>query len=513
MWLQAHADHGRLHAHWAVTVTVFSRFRAHWGRTALALLACWPACSRAQETAADTEPATVTVTGQRSELQDSGVVIRVPVEPLQSSSLADLLATLPGVQVRTSGGLGSYSEASLRGSSGRQVRILLDGLPLDSGGGEATSLSLVSPLALDSVDIYQGRVPVGLGSGLAGTINLRSRKELAAPVVGTATIGSFGQRQADVAGQLGSSVQLAVGAQAADNDFKYVNKFKPFDPNDPDRTHEEKRQNAATSQVYGLLRYRGPLEVTAHVVDDTQELPTRLNEPDTRTELDTHSYALSLALPEESPWQGALAYRYTRETYRDPDSQLGVGAQDTHSDSQRTLLSVGRRYEQWQDTLSVEHLDYSAEDSVGALPTRSARRFTVSNGIAAQTAGESRRYNASLNAGWSQDEADGDRDDRWLFEPAAGISQNFLSCLAAANLGHRQRLPTFFERYGDRGLFKGNPNLKPETANYADLGARCQPGERVQRVELTVFGQDLHDAISPTYNAQGIGTSINTDRG
>src|SRR3546814_2354787 len=27
------------------------------------------------------------------------------------------------------------------------------------------------------------------------------------------------------------------------------------------------------------------------------------------------------------------------------------------------------------------------------------------------------------------------------------------------------------------------------------------------------FGQDLRDAISPTYNAQGIGRSVNTDRG
>src|SRR3546814_9587342 len=66
----------------------------------------------------------------------------------------------------SSGGLGSYGEASLRGSSGRQVRILLDGLPLDTGGGDATSLSLISPFLLERVDVYQGRVPVGLGSGL-----------------------------------------------------------------------------------------------------------------------------------------------------------------------------------------------------------------------------------------------------------------------------------------------------------------------------------------------------------
>lgn len=475
----------------------------------LALCAGAPLCASADDAAAPLP--TITVIGERSELQDSGVVIHVPVAPLGASTLADLLATLPGVQVRTSGGLGSYSEASLRGSSGRQVRILLDGLPLDTGGGDASSLSLVSPLLLDSVDVYEGRVPVTLGSGLAGTINLRTRRTLAAPVVYAGNFGSFGARQLDVASQLGDDVQLAFGGQAADNDFSFVNKFKPFDPDDPDRTDSERRNNAATKQYYGLLHYRGPLELTAHVLDDMQQLPDRANSRSADAELDTHSYALALTTPEDARWQTALSYRDTREDYRDPASQIGLGAQQTQSDTRRTLLSVGRRFAFVQDTLTSEYTDYSADDRIGEVPTRTAHRVSISNGIAAQV-GDVRRYNASLIAGWSRDGSDGVHDERWQFEPAIGASQRFDACLAAFNLGHRQRLPTFFERYGDRGLFKGNPDLDPETANYADLGARCQPGEHVQRLNLTMFGQDLHDAISPTYNAQGVGRSVNTSR-
>lgn len=480
---------------------------------ACALLGAWPARARAADApAADAaELPTVTVLGEKSELQDSGFVIRVPVAPLQTSSLADLLATVPGVQVRESGGLGSYSEASLRGSSGRQVRILLDGLPLDTGGGDATSLSLVSPFLLDRVDVYEGRVPIGLGSGLAGTINLRTRRELAAPVVYAGSLGSFGARQLDVGVQPVDSLQIAVGGQAADNDFHILNPYKPYDPDDPLRKKSERRNNAATQQYYGLLRWRGPLDITAHVLDDEQQLPDRQNSQGADAELDTHSYALAVASPEDALWQAALSHRYTREHYRDPASQIGLGAQDTQSDTQRTLASIGRRFGIAQDTFSGEYTDYSADDRISEVPTASAQRIGISNGIAAQI-GDARRYNASLIAGWSRDHADGSNDDRWQFEPAAGVSQRFDACTAAFNLGHRQRLPTFFERYGDRGLFKGNPALDPETANYGDLGARCQFGEHLQRLELTVFGQDLHDAISPTYNAQGVGRSVNTDR-
>lgn len=480
-------------------------------RTA-ALAALWPLLLRAEdaEDAAVTLPPVV-VEGQAVELRDSGVVIRLPVDPLATADLADLLATVPGVQVRSAGGVGSYSEASLRGSNGRQVRILLDGLPLDSGGGEATSLALVNPLLLDDIEVYQGRVPVSLGSGLAGTINLRSREVLPAPLTGTASIGSYGQQQLHAAAQLTDTLQLSAGTQLADNDFPYRNAFKPFDPTDPDRRRREERQNAGTRQHYGLLRWRGPAVVTAHVVDDLQELPTRLNSPASNTELGTRSYALSLATPEASTWQSTLAHRTTRERYRDPDSQLGLAAQDSASDTRHTLFSLGRRYEHLDDTFSAEHTEYATEDLAGTAPTATARRLLLANGVEWHR-GQDWRVNASLRTAWSRDESAGESDDDWQIEPAVGVAHDIGRCVAAANLGQRERLPTFFERYGDRGLFKGNPALKAERATYADLGPRCRYDGVLQHLELSLFGQDLRDAISPTFNAQGIGRSINTEQ-
>jgi len=473
---------------------------------AFAALATLPA--RAQEPVA-LPP--VVVVGQSVELQESGVVIRLPVEPLAASDLPELLSTLPGVQVRSAGGIGSYSEASLRGSSGRQVRILLDGLPLDSGGGEATSLSLVNPLLLEAVEVYQGRVPLSLGSGLAGTINLRSREFLPAPLVGSASVGSFGERQLHAAAQLAQPLQLSAGWQRADNDFRYVNAFKPFDPSDPERRRRERRQNAGTEQFYGLLRWRGPATVTAHVVDDRQELPTRLNAPDTQTELGTRSYSLAFTTPDDATWDTSLSHRYSREHYEDPASQLGLEAQDTLSETQRTLFSIGRQIARFEDTFSAEHTEYGTEDRREGRQTASARRLALANGLEWHT-GQDYHFNAGLRTGWSRDESADETDDDWQIEPAAGLTHALGPCIAAANLGQRERLPTFFERYGDRGLFKGNPALKPERARYADAGGRCRFEGPLQHLELTAFGQDLRDAISPTFNAQGIGRSINTEQ-
>jgi outer membrane cobalamin receptor len=474
----------------------------------LAAALCWPSISLA-----DTPLDPLIVDGYHAELDDSGVQIRVPVDPLQTVDLASLLSTLPGVQVRRSGGLGAYSEASLRGSNGRQVRLLLDGQPLDSGGGEASSLALISPLMLQDVTVHKGRVPIDLAGGLAGSINLRTPETLRAPLLGTASIGSFGERQAHAAAQLAPTLQLAAGTQQADNDFRYRNTFKPFDPTDPDRRRREPRLNADTAQRYALLQLRAPVRIGAHVIDDEQSLPTRLNLPNQTAQLDTRAYGLSVATADSSLWQHRLGARWFDERYRDRDSQVGLGAQDTRS---RTFRIDGQsRYRFANGNLGVldaGHTRYRAEDQIGEAPTAEAERWQL--GGAAETVHDlgAWRANASLGLQWSEDRADGQSDDHWQWAPAVGLTRRLGPCIAAGNLGSRERLATFFERYGDRGFFRGNPELRPERAHYADIGARCAPAGGAWTVDATVFGQDLRDAISPTFNAQGVGRSINTER-
>ncbi|MEM1124383.1 MAG: TonB-dependent receptor, partial [Bacteroidota bacterium] len=56
-----------------------------------------------------------------------------------STNANDILGKISGVNIRQSGGLGSDFSLSLNGLSGNQVRIFLDGVPMDYFG---TSLSL-----------------------------------------------------------------------------------------------------------------------------------------------------------------------------------------------------------------------------------------------------------------------------------------------------------------------------------------------------------------------------------
>jgi len=59
------------------------------------------------------------------------------------TSLGDLLGKEVGIQVLSSGGLGGYSAVSLRGASGDQVFIYLDGVLLNDASGGGVNLSQI----------------------------------------------------------------------------------------------------------------------------------------------------------------------------------------------------------------------------------------------------------------------------------------------------------------------------------------------------------------------------------
>ena len=78
------------------------------------------------------------------------------------SSLAEVVAVESGVQFRQSGGLGSQSSVSLRGSSAEQVNVYVDGILLNEASGGGVNFSDIELLQAEKVEIYKGTVPVSL---------------------------------------------------------------------------------------------------------------------------------------------------------------------------------------------------------------------------------------------------------------------------------------------------------------------------------------------------------------
>jgi vitamin B12 transporter len=174
-------------------------------------------------------------------------------------SVAELLATSPGVSVHALGGPGQTSTLSLRGASADQSAVLLDGIPLQGPGGGAVDLATLPATLLDRIVISRGVLGAQFGAGaLGGAAELVPRAPGNEAFRGGATLtaGSFGTfgLAADAAGSLlgGNSAVAAVQVDRTAGDFTYQRQLTPEIENAP--YFDQQRANADARRISALTR-------------------------------------------------------------------------------------------------------------------------------------------------------------------------------------------------------------------------------------------------------------------
>ncbi|WP_342379966.1 TonB-dependent siderophore myxochelin receptor MxcH [Myxococcus stipitatus] len=126
------------------------------------------------ETTIDVTGRTLSRGEERTLSAESVQVVELEEARQQSADLGEVLSRGTGVSVQRTGGLGSASRFSLNGFSGEQVRVFLDGIPLDMAGF-GLGLANVPVNLLKRVEVYRGVVPVRFGAdALGGAVNLVS---------------------------------------------------------------------------------------------------------------------------------------------------------------------------------------------------------------------------------------------------------------------------------------------------------------------------------------------------
>jgi len=96
----------------------------------------------------------------------------------KTTSNADALGAISGVNVRQNGGLGSEVNLSVNGMTGKQIRFFMDGIPLEHYSSEM-NIGSVPATFFSRFEIYKGAVPISLASdALGGAVNMVSRDDV-----------------------------------------------------------------------------------------------------------------------------------------------------------------------------------------------------------------------------------------------------------------------------------------------------------------------------------------------
>jgi outer membrane cobalamin receptor len=182
----------------------------------------------------------------------------------EARTVAELLATSPGVSVQQSGGPGQAAFLSLRGASADQSLVLLDGIPLQGPGGNAIDLSTLPSSFVSKVIVRRGVLGAQLGAGaLGGAVELVPKAagssepgfgaQLAAGSSGTLQLAADGAISAANASRCTVALQL----DRTDGTFHYARQLTPEIPEAP--YYAAVRENADASRGSLLVRGEIPL--------------------------------------------------------------------------------------------------------------------------------------------------------------------------------------------------------------------------------------------------------------
>lgn len=470
-------------------------------------------------------------------------VIPVDRAAAEGSDVADLLAEVPGVQVRRYGGLGDFSTMSIRGSTPGQVRIFFDGVPLTRARSDVVNLSDLPLDQLDRIEVYRGVSPLSVSaSALAGVVNLISRDPSDEPSFSLlAGGGSFLTRKVSATGSarqgdLGAIVSATYLGSKGDFPFEDDNGTlsNPNDDEVVDRQNNAFDSGEALAKLVYPLANGDKLSLLNDFYANAQGVPGigAFQSTDAHLfELRNLSYLRWDTTPATSlplAFQTTGYFVYGQQDFDDPMGEIGLGRQDTLD--QTYAMGVG-----CEGDAQLGAHDLQARIDLGGeifapenrltpdLSEPDQSRLTVGVGVG-DTFGvlddllliqPQLRYEHANDffgglvgpGGIVETTSSGASAD--LFTPRLGLTLRVRDDLAIkANGGRYARLPTFGELFGNQGSVIGNPDLKPEQGVNADLGFLYTPSTDgwgpldALRVESALFLSEIDDLIVFVQNSQ-----------
>ena len=182
----------------------------------------------------------VVIIGKSSvrEIEESGFnAIAIDAKPFHNATIgmAEVLEQAPGVKIQQEGGLGSRTNVTINGLSGRHVRFFIDGMPMDAMSSAFQINNLPVNLA-DRIEVYKGVVPVNFGSdALGGAVNIVTKKSPGTYLDASYSFGSFNTHRTFInvghTTQNGFTTQISAFQNYSDNNYYVDATIKDFETN------------------------------------------------------------------------------------------------------------------------------------------------------------------------------------------------------------------------------------------------------------------------------------------
>ena len=454
-------------------------------RNILSILILLPLCTLADDFKLD--EIEVTASRVQAPTEPYRVVAQIPQEQIAAlpvTNIADILAYLPNLDVRSRGVSQAQSDVTLRGGTADQVLILLNGIPLmDAQTGHYAMNIPVTPALIERIEILQNASSTTSGA-LTGAINIITRDS-----------------QAD-----SYQLQLSAGT-SSDLTPSFIGSWK----------RDEARFNTAVEYARSNGYYApNPNTKESEALQNTDYqlaniyFQTRWKELDVQAGAQFKNVGLG------------TGYGYASTNQFDATRTAFASARYTHPltdawslTAQAAYRTQFDRYEWHRGTPTNRHWTHNAHASLQAQYTSSIGRTTFgatfqNEFINSSNMGEHNRWQASLHANqhfyWQGLIASLGMAGHynswhgWYGSGDAHIGYSFLtSGYVGLSASRSLRMPTWTDLYYKAGVQRGNTFLKAEKAWQLALNAHYTwSWQNAGSLSLTAdvyhrWGQDIID--------------------
>ena len=150
-----------------------------------------------------------------------------------SKSISKAINSASGVKVRKSGGMGSEGKINIRGMEGKNIKVLVNGVPVETQGNLGLDDIPIDQIA--DIEIYKGYIPARFATdGAGGAINVVTKKRPANSVDASYSFSSFNTHKASVSAShlidsIAGATSLEIGVSGyfnhSDNDYEFTSPY------------------------------------------------------------------------------------------------------------------------------------------------------------------------------------------------------------------------------------------------------------------------------------------------
>lgn len=440
-------------------------------------------------------------------IADVSVIDAVEIQRAGQSTLVELLARQPGIEITSSGGAGTISSIFMRGTNSGHVVVLIDGLRVDSATLGSTAFENLPMGQIDRIEILRCPASSLYGQDAIGGVIQIFTKQGSGGVKFSANLGygSYNTKRADI-GISGNvrDTRFALNASSLDtNSFSAINtKNKDYNDNDANRN----------------LAFSGNV---THQIETGHEIGFQFLHSDGRVHFDNpYNFSNYDSRSDSKQYSFALFSKNQFTNYWLSKVRIGEGADESRTFDQYSLqggdLFKTRQFQlNWQNDfkLPVGVLTLMYDGLLQKVKSNSTN-YTVkerdNDGFVASYLLDYEAHSLQLGARHDSNSQFGSNNTSSLGY-GYRIDPNWR---VTASYGRAFKAPTFndlywqFTDYGFGYSYAGNPNLNPEKSRNVEASLRYQ--DINTSASITAFHNRIEDLIS--YNDLPAGMPININQ-